>query len=259
MKKHLLVVAALVSATLLSPAQAKEWKTLRFGVEGAYPPFSFVTTSGELKGFDIDIANALCKQLQAKCVLVQQEWDGMIPALLTRKYDAIIAAMSITEERKKKINFTDKYADLPNRFVVAKNNPLQLTKEGLAGKKIGVQRATTHEKYLMDNYGNQVTINRYGTPDEAFMDLKAGRVDALLAGAVAIDQGLLKKSGGDAYEFRGPDLTDPQWFGHGMGIAVRKGDDDLREKLNAAILALRANGEYKQINDQYFSFDVYGK
>ncbi|WP_338887497.1 ABC transporter substrate-binding protein [Aeromonas rivipollensis] len=254
-----LTLSALFAACLLTtPVTAKEWKTVRFGVEGAYPPFSWTDASGEIKGFDIDLANALCQQMAVKCELVAQDWDGMIPALLSRKYDAIIAAMSITDERRKKVDFTAKYAHIPNRFVAAKGTTLELTPAGIAGKRIGVQRATTHDKYLTDNFGSDVTIVRYGNADEAYLDLKAGRVLALLADASAIDQGLLSKAGGEKFEYVGPALTDRQWFGDGMGIAVRKGDQDLKAKLDEAIKTLRANGKYQEINQKYFKYDIYG-
>ncbi|MGE6235323.1 ABC transporter substrate-binding protein [Aeromonas media] len=254
-----LTLSALFAACLLTtPVTAKEWKTVRFGVEGAYPPFSWTDASGEIKGFDIDLAHALCQQMAVKCELVAQDWDGMIPALLSRKYDAIIAAMSITDERRKKVDFTEKYAHIPNRFVAAKGTELALTPARMAGKRIGVQRATTHDKYLTDNFGSDVTIVRYGNADEAYLDLKAGRVLALLADASAIDQGLLSKAGGDKFEYVGPALTDRQWFGDGMGIAVRKGDQDLKAKLDKAIKTLRANGKYQEINQKYFKYDIYG-
>ena len=254
-----LTLSALFAACLLTtPVTAKEWKTVRFGVEGAYPPFSWTDASGEIKGFDIDLAHALCQQMAVKCELVAQDWDGMIPALLSRKYDAIIAAMSITDERRKKVDFTAKYAHIPNRFVAAKGTTLELTPAGMAGKRIGVQRATTHDKYLTDNFGSDVTIVRYGNADEAYLDLKAGRVLALLADASAIDQGLLSKAGGDKFEYVGPALTDRQWFGDGMGIAVRKGDQDLKAKLDEAIKTLRANGKHQEINQKYFKYDIYG-
>lgn len=252
-------LSALLAVSLLStPAMAKEWKTVRFGVEGAYPPFSWTESSGEIKGFDIDLANALCAQMKVKCELVAQDWDGMIPALLARKYDAIIAAMSITDERRKKVDFTEKYARIPNRFVAIKGTSLDFTPEGMAGKRIGVQRATTHDKYLTDNFGSAVTIVRYGNADEAYLDLKSGRVLAVLADASAIDQGLLSKEGGDKFEYIGPSLTDRQWFGDGMGIAVRKTDMDLKTKLDEAIKTIRANGKYQEINKKYFQYDIYG-
>ena len=256
MKKWLLV-AALAATAATGVAQAKEWKTVRFGIEGAYPPFSWTEADGSLKGFDVDMANALCTEMQVKCKIVAQDWDGIIPSLLARKYDAIIAAMSITEERKKKIDFTGKYALIPNKFIAKKGAGLNF--DDLSGQKIAVQRATTHDKYLTDNYGDTVEIVRYGSFDEAYLDLANGRVAAVLGDASALEEGVLNKAGGEAYEFVGPSLTDPKWFGEGFGIALRKQDKDLTKQLDAAILSLREKGIYQDIAAKYFNYDVYGE
>ncbi|WP_122053542.1 ABC transporter substrate-binding protein [Vibrio sp. Evd11] len=256
MKKWLLV-AALAATAATGVAQAKEWKTVRFGIEGAYPPFSWTEADGSLKGFDVDMANALCTEMQVKCKIVAQDWDGIIPSLLARKYDAIIAAMSITEERKKKIDFTGKYALIPNKFIAKKGAGLNF--DDLSGQKIAVQRATTHDKYLTDNYGDTVEIVRYGSFDEAYLDLANGRVAAVLGDASALEEGVLNKAGGGDYEFVGPSLTDPKWFGDGFGIALRKQDKDLTKQLDAAILSLREKGIYQDIAAKYFNYDVYGQ
>ncbi|MCQ1057458.1 ABC transporter substrate-binding protein [Photobacterium sp. DNB23_23_1] len=258
MKKWILA-AAVVTALGTTAVQAKEWKTVRFGIEGAYPPFSWTEPNGELRGFDVDMANALCKELEAECKIVAQDWDGIIPSLLARKYDAIIAAMSITEERKKRIDFTGKYALIPNKFVAKKGTDIDFTKEGLKGVKVGVQRATTHDKYLSDNFDGSVEIVRYGSFDDAYLDLKAGRIATVLGDASALEEGLLNKPGGDGYEFIGPSLTDPKWFGDGFGIAVRKQDKDLTKQLDEAIKSLREKGIYQQIASKYFAYDVYGE
>ncbi|MFA0193268.1 ABC transporter substrate-binding protein [Vibrio artabrorum] len=256
MKKWLLV-AALAATAAMGVAQAKEWKTVRFGIEGAYPPFSWTEADGSLKGFDVDMANALCTEMQVKCKIVAQDWDGIIPSLLARKYDAIIAAMSITEERKKKIDFTGKYALIPNKFIAKKGAGLNF--DDLSGQKIAVQRATTHDKYLTDNYGDTVEIVRYGSFDEAYLDLANGRVAAVLGDASALEEGVLNKAGGEDYEFVGPSLTDPKWFGDGFGIALRKQDKDLTKQLDAAILSLREKGIYQDIAAKYFNYNVYGE
>lgn len=258
MKKWLLV-AALAATAATGVVQAKEWKTVRFGIEGAYPPFSWTEADGSLQGFDVDMANALCAEMQVQCKIVPQDWDGIIPSLLARKYDAIIAAMSITDERRKKVDFTHKYALIPNKFIAKKDANLDFSADGLKGVKIGVQRATTHDKYLTDNYGDSVEIVRYGSFDEAYLDLANGRIAAVLGDASALEDGVLNKEGGENYEFVGPSLTDPKWFGEGFGIATRKQDKDLTEKLNAAIDALRQNGEYQKIAAKYFKYDVYGE
>jgi arginine/ornithine transport system substrate-binding protein len=255
MKKISLLIA--LFAFSFNTAQAKEWKQIRIGVEGAYPPYSQTEADGSVTGFDIDIANALCDQMQAKCTLVKQDWDGIIPALLSRKFDAIIATMDITEERKKKVAFTNKYQQVPARFVAAKDAQFEATDAFMKGKKVGVQRATTMDLYISDNFPS-ASIKRYGSADEAYLDLKSGRLDYVMADSAAITGGLLAKEGGDKYAFIGPKLTDPKWFGEGAGIAIRQQDKDLAEQLNAAIVAIRANGTYKTIQDKYFTFDIYG-
>tara|TARA_R110001583_G_scaffold42029_2_gene133620 strand:- start:23494 stop:24261 length:768 start_codon:yes stop_codon:yes gene_type:complete len=254
MKKFSLLIAVFI---LSFNVAAKEWKTIRIGVEGAYPPFSKTEADGSVTGFDIDIANALCAQMDAKCTLVKQDWDGIIPALMARKFDAIIATMDITEERKKKVAFTDKYQHIPARFVALKGAAFEATPEFMKGKKVGTQRATTMDMYVSDNFAD-AKIKRYGTFDEAYLDLKAGRLDYVIADSAAITDGLLAKEDGDKFEFIGPKLTNPKWFGEGAGIAIRKKDNDLAEQFNAALKEIRSNGTYKTIQDKYFSFDVYG-
>lgn len=256
MKKISLLIVLFAFA--FNTAQAKEWKQIRIGVEGAYPPFSKTEEDGSVTGFDIDIANALCAELKAECTLVKQDWDGIIPALLGRKFDAIIATMDITEERLKKVAFTKKYQHIPARFVAEKGVSYEGTPEFMTGKRVGVQRATTMDLYISDNFP-AAKIKRYGSADEAYLDLKAGRLDYVMADSAAIADGLLAKDGGDKFEFVGPQLNDPKWFGYGAGIAIRKQDKDLAEQLNKAIDAIRANGTYKKIQDQYFTFDVYGE
>ena len=259
MKKFLIVIAVIALVLAAATVQAKDWKKIRVGVEGAYPPFSYVTPEGELAGFDIDIAKALVAAMGKEIELVPQDWDGIIPALLARKYDAIIASMSITEERKKKVAFSNKYYNTPAKFVCKKGAMDEFSRDKIKGKNIGVQRATIHDRYLTDNYGKDVTIKRYATQDEAYLDLVAGRVDMLLADSVAISDGFLKKPEGQDYQFIGPDLNDPKWFGEGTGIAIRKEDKDLVAMFNKAIEKIRADGTYKKIQDKYFDFNVYGE
>ena len=260
MKKLLIIVCALAAlAAMATVACAKEWKTVRIGIEGAYPPFNWVDENGNLGGFDYDISNALCKEMGVECEFVVQDWDGLIPGLMAKKFDAIIASMSITEERKQKVDFTDKYYLTPARFVAAEGSDIEVTKEGLDGKVVGVQRATVHENFVRDYFGDSVEIRSYATQDEANMDLVNGRVDLVIADAVVLDEGFLKTDAGKGYAFVGPGFTDKQWFGEGIGIAVRKEDDDLRKMFNEAIAAIRADGTYKKINDEYFDFDVYGE
>jgi lysine-arginine-ornithine-binding protein len=253
------LVTALVVALATGPAAAREWKEVRVATEGAYEPFNWVDKDGKLRGFDVDITNALCERMKVKCTIVAQDWDGIIPGLLAKKYDAIVASMSITDERKQKVDFTDRYYKTPARFVAKKGSGLKISKEGLKGKSVGVQRATIHANYLEDNYKDVVTIKQYDTQENANIDLANGRLDAILADSTALLFGFLSKPEGKAFEFVGPDLTDRKWFGDGAGIAIRKEDKDLRDLFNKAIAEIRKDGTYKKINDKYFPFDVYGQ
>jgi arginine/ornithine transport system substrate-binding protein len=246
-----------LAAATAAHAQAPDWKKVRIAVEGAYPPFSEVGTDGKIKGFDIDIANALCAEMKAECTLVPQEWDGMIPALQARKFDAIVAQMSITEERQRSVLFTDKYSNTPAWLVAKTGTPADQSAAAWKGKKIGVQRTTTHDRYATQHFKDSEIV-RYAKQDEVFLDLAAGRIDAVLCDSVAADLGFMKTPAGKGFSRVGAPIDDPKIFGIGAGIAVRKTDAALAQKINAAIKAIRANGTYKKIQDKYFNFDVYG-
>lgn len=256
MRKLLCTVMCLILASTATIVSAQTRVTL--GTEGAYPPFNWIDENGDLQGFDVDIGNALCNAANLECEWVVQDWDGIIPGLLAQKYDAIVASMSITEERKQKVDFTKKYYNTPAKFVRVKGSGIEINKDSLNGKTVGVQRATIHENFLRDNYGDVVSIKAYASQEEANLDFLAGRVDLLLADSVALLDGFINTDDGNNAEFVGPDFTDPRWFGEGVGIATRKGDAQLTESLNAAIDAIRSNGTYAEINAKYFDFDVYG-
>lgn len=258
MKKVLSILLILLVAIAVGTAWASDIQKVRIGTEGAYPPFNFIDPSGKLQGFDIDIANALCEAAGVQCEFVTQDWDGMIPGLLAKKYDAIIASMSITEERKQRVDFTNKYYQTPARFVAKKGTDIQISQEGLTGKTVGVQRATVSDNFIRDNFGQNITIKSYATQDEANMDLVSGRLDLVFADAVVLMEGFLNTDAGKDYDFIGPGYTNKEWFGEGIGIAVRKGEEDLIKLLNGAIEKIRADGTYKKLNDKYFNFDVYG-
>jgi arginine/ornithine transport system substrate-binding protein len=236
---------------------AQDGRKIKIGVEGAYPPFSYIGTDGKLQGFDIDIANALCEQMKAQCTMVQQDFDGMIPSLNAKKIDAVIASMSITEERRRSVEFSEKYYHTPARLVVKSGTTLTPTAEGMKGKRIGVQRTTTHDRFATATF-TQSEIVRYGKQDEVFLDLGTGRLDAVLVDSVNATVGFLKTPGGKGYTFLGPVYFDPKYFGFGAGIAVRKADTELRDRFTDAIRAIRANGVYKKVQDKHFEFDVYG-
>jgi arginine/ornithine transport system substrate-binding protein len=226
------------------------------GIETAYPPFSSMGPDGRPSGFDIDIALALCERLQRRCDWVPSEFDGMIPALRARKFDAIVASMSITDERRKAVDFSNKYYHTPARMVVRADAGFEADAASLKGRTIGVQRATIHERFAAATFKDSRLV-RYARQDEAFLDLAAGRVDAVLADTVAADHGFLKTPAGRGYKFSGPQYTDPKWFGTGAGIAVRKGDP-LRLQINEALAAMRADGSWQRIAAKYFDFDIWG-
>ncbi|MFP4194086.1 MAG: ABC transporter substrate-binding protein [Desulfosalsimonas sp.] len=258
MKRYLHISLLLVFCIFFSvPAPAAE-DTVKIGTEGAYPPFNYTDKDGNLQGFDIEIAEALCEAADMECEFVTQSWEGMIPALLAKKYDAIIASMSITEERKKRVDFTKKYYQTPARFVKHEDDEIEISEEGLEGKTVGVQRATVSANFINDNFGDIMKVRSYATQEEANMDMTSGRLDLLFADAVVLQEGFLDAEAGEDYEFAGPGYTDEEWFGEGIGIAVRKGDDDLRRAFNEAIKQIRKDGTYEEINDKYFNFDVYG-
>ena len=249
------LIAAVTLAAVATAAAAQD--PLKICAEGAYPPFSETTPEGELVGFDIDIANALCEQMGRECELVQTEWDGIIPALQEGKCDAIIASMSITPDRQKVIDFTNKYYDTPVRFIAAEDADFEPTPEGMADLTVGVQRGTIHQDFMESEFP-ETELKLYGTQDEAYLDLQSGRIDAVMADSVAMDYGFLRTDQGEGYAFIGESYSIPEYHGEGEGIGVRKGEDELREELNAAIDAIREDGTYQEIQDKYFDFNVYG-
>ncbi len=230
---------------------------LKLGVEGAYPPFSMIAKSGQLEGFDIDIAQALCQRMQVKCELVQMEFDALIPGLKAKKIDAIVASRSITPERRKNVDFSVKYYHTPARLVAKVGALTDVSPAGLKGRKIGVQRTTIHDRFATATFKDSQIV-RYAKQDEVVLDMKSGRIDATLMDVVAADEGFLKTPAGQGFAFVGPSYTDPAFFGDGAGIAVRKGDNALRQRLDTAIAAIRADSTYKKIMGKYFAYDIYG-
>jgi arginine/ornithine transport system substrate-binding protein len=230
---------------------------VRIATEGAYPPFNSIDKDGKLIGFDIDIANALCDRMHIVCVIEAQAWDGIIPGLLDRKYDAIVASMSITQKRREQVNFTDKYYSTSARFVAKKGAKFEISDAGLSGKRVGVQRATVYENYLRAKFPQAVPV-LYDTQENANVDIADGKLDLLLADWVQLSQDFLKTDKGKMFELTGPLLIEPAILGEGAGIAVRKEDTQLLAALNKALKEIREDGTYKRLNDQYFDFDIYG-
>lgn len=257
MKKIALLGA--VTLTVMSTYGVAEEQTLRIGIEAAYPPFASKTADGAITGFDYDIGNALCEKMKVKCVWTEQQFDGLIPSLKVRKIDAILSSMSITADRLKSVDFSKKYYHTPGKLAMKAGTVINDPLVDLKGKRVGVQRASTYDRYATDNFAPAgIEIVRYGSQSEAFLDLTSGRLDATLADIVNTDEGFIKTDAGKGFALVGPDFTDSKYFGNGAGIAVRKGDSATAEKLNAAIDAVRADGTYQKIQNKYFSFDIYG-
>jgi polar amino acid transport system substrate-binding protein len=256
LRRIALALSAAAFALSIGAAGAED-KVLKIGTEGAYPPFNNLTADGKLEGFDIDIANALCDEMKVKCEFVTQDWDGIIPALQAGKFDAIVASMSITPERAEKVDFTHKYYNTPPAIAAPKDSDIKgVTKEDLAGKTIGVATSTTHFNYSTKTYTDS-TIKGYPSSQEFMLDLANGRLDAV-NDDISVLEGWLATPDGACCKLIGAIKPVPEIHGPGAGIAVRKGETELVNKFNAAIDAIRANGKYKEINDKYFKFDVYG-
>lgn len=245
-------------AAVATSAQAQDQLVLKVGSEGAYPPYNFVKADGTVAGFEIDLANALCEELKAKCEIIVQDWDGMIPALQSGKLDVVISSMSITPARKEQVDFSNKYYNPAAAIAVPKDLDIKgTTKEDLAGKTIGVQSSTIHAIFSEHEYTDS-TINPYGSADEARMDMISGRVDAVNDNIVSLID-WLKTPEGECCKLVGPVKPNLEIHGPGVGVAIKKGREELVEKFNTAILAIRENGKYKEINDKYFDFDIYGE
>jgi len=250
--KTLLSSAAAV-LFLVGPVQA-EITHVKMGTEGAYPPFNNINEDGKLVGFDIEIGNALCDAMDVTCEWVTSDWDGIIPALLAKKFDTIMASMSITEERKEKIAFTDKYYTSPVRFI--RREGTDATPQDVAGAVVGVQSATVSENLVRGRFPD-AQVKTYAEQEQANLDLTSGRVDLVAADAFVLMDFVDSEAGSDV-EFVGPSYTDEEYLGEGIGIGVRKEDEELRKMLNDAIKQIREDGTYQKINAKYFDFDVYG-
>lgn len=243
MKKTLLTLA-LVITSFSSFANNGE---IRFATEPTYPPFEYVDDNGEKQGFDIDLANALCAELDMTCSFHTQSFDSIIPTLKFHKFDAAISGMDITKERLKQVSFTASY--FANAAVFVTTDPAIKTLEGLKGKKVGVQNGTTHQKYVLDNMPGVISVP-YANYQEAFMDMKAGRVVSVF-GDTAVVADIMRKEGQGVVKL-GDNITDPNYFGNGFGIAVAKDSTELLEKLNSALQKVKANGTYDKLYNKYF-------
>ena len=257
MKRVNLATTILLAGLVLGGAMAEAGQKLRLGTEGAFPPFNYIDASGKLAGFDVEIGLELCKRMDAECELVAQDWDGIIPGLLAKKYDFIIASMFITEERKKRVSFTDPYYASVMTHTAPKGAGItEFTPESMAGKVIGAQSGTTQAAFVEQVYPD-ADLRLYGTQDEVNLDLASGRLDLMVGDVIPSVEWVTKTDDGACCEIVGEPITDPAFVGEGTGIAVRKEDNALRESLNKAIAEILADGTYKTINDKYFTINVY--
>ncbi len=231
-------------------------KPLIFSTDGTYPPFSEMGSDGQMTGFDIDIGKALCEQMKRECRFEPIDWEGLIPALQTKKIDVILASMNDTPERRESIAFTDPYYSNPGLFVRAEGSKIEPTPEGVKGKVVGVLRASIFDNYATAKFPD-ANIQRYTSQEEANQDALAGRVDLLFADKIVMEDGFLHRDEGKGFEIAG-ETNDPEYFGAGISIGVRKDDNALREELNAALKAIKENGAYKKVNDKYFKYDISG-
>lgn len=251
-----IALAAVIGLAGITGAAAAE---LKVGVAAEpYPPFTAPDAAGKWEGWEVDFMNAVCAEAKLECVLTPVAWDGIIPALTSGKIDMIMSSMSITAERQKTIDFSDKYYNTPTGVIGPKGVAFDATPESLAGKTIGVQVATIHQAYANHYFGATSTLKEYQTQDEANNDLAAGRLDAVQADSIALSDFLKTDQGKDCCELKGLVKDDPAILGAGVGVGMRKGETELKDKLNAAIKAIRDNGTYDTITKKYFDFDVYG-
>ncbi|WPD76322.1 arginine ABC transporter substrate-binding protein [Dickeya fangzhongdai] len=238
-----LFVAALFGGLSLSAGAAE---TIRFATEASYPPFESVDASNQIVGFDIDLANALCKQIQATCTFSNQAFDSLIPGLKFRRYDAVIAGMDITPERQQQVTFTQPYYENSALFIAQKGKLADIA--ALNGKRVGVQNGTTHQKFLLDKH-KDITVVPYDSYQNAVLDLKNGRLDAVFGDTAVVNEWLKQN---ENLASVGDKVTDKDYFGIGLGIAVRQNNDELVKKFNDALNKIKQDGTYQTIYKKWF-------
>ena len=255
----LVKVLPLVLAFAAAHSFAAVPKDIRIGTDPTYAPFESKNASGQLVGFDIDLAKELCKRIEAKCTFVESDFDALIPSLKAKKIDAIISSLSITEKRQKEIAFTDKLYAANARLIAKKGSPILPTLEALRGKRVGVLQGSTQEAYANAMWQPKgIDVVAYQNQDLIYADLDSGRIDAAFQDEVAGSEGFLKQPVGRNYAFAGDAVKDDTFFGVGTGMGLRKDETELREALNKAFAEMRKDGTYDKFAKEYFDFDVYG-
>lgn len=238
-------------------ASAGDIREIRFGVEASYAPFESKAANGELQGFDIDIGNAVCAKLHAKCKWVENSFDGLIPALQARKFDVINSDMTITDKRRRAIDFTAPIYTIPNVLVARKGSGLQPTAASLRGKRVGVLQGSIQETYALAKWApNGVDVQPYQNQDQVYADLASGRLDAAFQDGEAASKGFLRQPQGAGFDFAGPPLRDDTLLGVGVGFGVRKGDAKLKQALDQALAELKADGTIDRLAAKYFDVKI---
>ncbi|WP_091906441.1 ABC transporter substrate-binding protein [Chitinasiproducens palmae] len=253
------IAAALGLALLALNAHAKDWSTVRIGVDPSYPPFESKAPNGQHVGLDIELGNALCARMKVKCVWVDSDFDGLIPGLRAKKFDAVISSLSVTDKRREQIAFSNKLFAAPARMVAKAGSPLQPTPESLKGKRIGVEQGTTQETYAKTYWQSKgVQVVSYQNQDQVYADLISGRLDAALQDELQASAGFLKTARGKGFAFAGPEVKDAKVIGEGTAVGLRKEDADLKAKFDQAIVDIRHDNTYQTLQKKYFDFDIYG-
>jgi lysine/arginine/ornithine transport system substrate-binding protein len=253
-KKLLAALSVALLAVSAGAAHAKDWTVVRFGVDASYAPFESKAPDGKLVGFDIDLGNEICKRLNAKCVWVEQDFDGIIPALKAKKFDGALSSMTITPQREQQIAFSAKLFNTPTRLVAKSGSTLKPTADALKGKSVGVEQGTIQETYAKENWAAKgVNVVPYQNQDQVYADLLSGRLDAALQDEVQADLGFLKTPRGKGFAFAGAEIPTGA-----AAIGLRKEDTDLKAKIDKAIADMIKDGTYKKLSAKYFDFDVYG-
>lgn len=251
---HLATGAALLLSTASASAE------VRFGIMNeAYPPFFTKDATGAWIGWEIELMDAVCAEMKETCAIVDMSWDGLIPGLQSKKFDVIWSSMSITDERKKTIAFTDRYYNTPSKLIGAQDGKGGTASEDIADKTIGIQVSTIQSDYYKKYYASVASEKTYATLDEAFQDLAVGRIDYVFGDSIPLMTFLQSDFGKGCCEDKGNVKDDPEVLGQGIGGGLRKEDTELLAKLNAAIAAVRASGKYAEISGKFFDFDPYGE
>ncbi len=265
MKKLYIVLAAAIAVTTFGASHSVSAETLRVGMECTYAPFNFKNANGELDGYDVDVAKGVAGIIGADLKFVCQQWDGMIPALLANKFDLVVASMSITDSRLKKMDFSQPYRISVGRLVGKKNAGLNLFDDAgkpiaanFAGVKVGLERASTYASWF-EAVLPDASVSLYDENEALYLDLVNGRTDIIMTNPMKAYLRFLSKDDGAGFEFVSPQIDERKFFGIGVGIGLRQGNDALKTRLNGALKTLTENGSLERYALKYFPFAIHNE